>query len=257
MIAKFSVKKPFTVMVGVVLVLILGFVSFTRMTPDLLPSINLPYALVMTTYVGATPEEVEATVTKPIEQSMATLSGISSIQSVSSENVSMVILEFQEDVNMDTKTVEMREKLDTLGGAWDDMVGTPSIMKINPDMLPVVVAAVSVEGMDSEEISDFLDKNIIPRLEGTEGVASVSASGKISTQLNVLLSQKKIDEVNRKIQKVVTDQLDGTSRTSRMPGRSWRIRGGSWRKPTRLTRPAFRRRATDLRLPEWRFYPAR
>ena len=85
-------------MVGVVLVLILGFVSFTRMTPDLLPSINLPYALVMTTYVGATPEKVEATVTKPIEQSMATLSGISSIQSVSSENVSMVILEFQEDV---------------------------------------------------------------------------------------------------------------------------------------------------------------
>ena len=92
MIAKFSVKKPYTVVVAVILVLILGFVSFTKMTPDLLPSINLPYALVTTTYIGATPEEVEETVTKPIEQAMATLSGIDSIQSVSAENYSMVIL---------------------------------------------------------------------------------------------------------------------------------------------------------------------
>ena len=86
MLSKFSVKKPYTIIVGVVMVLILGFVSLTEMTADLLPSINLPYAVVMTTYVGASPEEVEAAVTKPIESSMATISNINEIMSVSAEN---------------------------------------------------------------------------------------------------------------------------------------------------------------------------
>ena len=208
MIAKFSVKKPYTVVVAVVLVLILGFVSFTKMTPDLLPSINLPYALITTTYIGATPEEVEETVTKPIEQSMATLSGIDSIQSVSAENYSMVILSFQENVNMDSKTVEMREKLDTLKGGWDDTVGTPSILKINPDMLPVVVAAVEVEGMDSEQITNYLKKELLPKIEGTDGVASVSVSGGITTQLNIVLSPDKINAINDQIQTKVAEQLD-------------------------------------------------
>lgn len=114
MLSKFSVKKPYTVMVGIVLVLILGVVSFMNMTTDLLPDINLPYALVMTTYPGASPEEVETVVTKPVEQAMATVSNIENIQSVSSENVSMVILEFSQTTNMDSVSLEMRENLDQI-----------------------------------------------------------------------------------------------------------------------------------------------
>ena len=82
------------------------------MTADLLPNMNLPYAAVMTTYPGASPEEVEASVTRPIEQSMATVSSIQQVQSVSQENVSMVILEFGQEADMDSVTLEMREKLD-------------------------------------------------------------------------------------------------------------------------------------------------
>lgn len=97
MISKFSVKKPYTVLVGVVLVLVLGYVSFTSMQTDLLPDMNLPYAIVYTTYIGASPEEVESTVTRPVEQAMATISNIENISSTSAENLSMVVLEFGSD----------------------------------------------------------------------------------------------------------------------------------------------------------------
>ena len=111
MLSRFSVKRPYTVLVAVAMTLILGFVSFTNMTADLLPSINLPYAIVMTTYVGASPEEVEAAVTKPIEASMATISNIENVSSVSNENYSVVILQFAETTDMDSVTIEMRESL--------------------------------------------------------------------------------------------------------------------------------------------------
>ena len=149
MISKFSVKKPYTVLVGVILVIVLGVVSFTKMTADLLPSINLPYVVVMTTYVGASPETVEMVVTKPVESAMATVSNIENVSSVSSENYSMVILQFAQTADMNAVSLEIRESLDQLESYWDDSVGSPIIMKLNPDMLPVMIAAVGVEGMDN------------------------------------------------------------------------------------------------------------
>ncbi len=199
MFPKFSVKKPYTVMVGIVLVVILGVVAFTNMTTDLLPSINLPYAVVMTTYVGASPEEVETVVTKPVEQAMATVSNIQNIQSVSSENVSMVILEFSQTTNMDSVSLEMRENLDQIKSYWSDSIGNPIIMKLNPDMLPVMVAAVEQDGMSSMEITDFVNENILSELESLEGVASISTSGSVEETVHVILSQKKIDLLNQQI----------------------------------------------------------
>ena len=114
MIGKFSVKKPYTVLVGVILALVLGVVSFTKMSTDLLPNISLSYAVVMTTYPGASPEEVETAVTKPVESAMALISNIESIQSISAENYSMVILEFNQSANMDSVSLEIRESLDDM-----------------------------------------------------------------------------------------------------------------------------------------------
>ena len=150
---KFSVKKPLTVFVAVIAILVLGVVSYTRMTPDLLPNMDFPYVMIMTTYPGATPEKVEQTVTKPMEQSMSTLEHIKEISSTSSENYSMVMLEFEEDVNMDTIGVDIQQQISVLSAAWDDMVGTPYVLKINPSMLPIEVAAVSMEGMDTIELT--------------------------------------------------------------------------------------------------------
>ena len=207
MISKFSVKKPYTVLVGVVLVIILGIVSFTRMTADLLPSISLPYVIVMTTYPGASPETVEMAVTQPVEAAMATVSNIESINSVSSENYSMVILEFAQTADMNAVSLEIRESLDQITSYWDDSIGNPIIMKLNPDMLPVMIAAVGVDGMDNAEISTYVQDSVMPELESIEGVASVTGTGLLEESVNVIIRQDKIDEVNEKIFAAIDDKM--------------------------------------------------
>ncbi|MCH1984294.1 efflux RND transporter permease subunit [Ruminococcus sp. OA3] len=207
MLSKFSVKKPYTVVVGVVLILILGFVSFTKMTTDLLPNINLPYAIVLTTYPGASPSEVEETVTKPIEEAMATVSNIENMQSVSRENLSLVILQFAQSTSMDSVSLEMRENLDQIGSYWDDTVGSPIIMKLNPEMMPVMVAAVEKDGLDSVAISDLTNQQILSDLESLEGVASVSTSGTVEESIQVVIRQEKIDEVNDRVKNAVSGEF--------------------------------------------------
>lgn len=199
MLSRFSVKKPYTVIVGIVLVIILGAVSLSKMSTDLLPSINLPYAIVITTYPGASPEQVEGVVTQPIEAAMASTSNIKNISSNSANNMSMVILEFEQTANMDSITVEMRESLDQISGYWPDTVSNPIIMKLNPDMMPIMIAAMEVDGMDSLAVSDYTDKELIPEIESVEGVASVTGTGLIEESVRVTLSQEKIDAVNAKI----------------------------------------------------------
>ncbi len=207
MLSKFSVKKPYTVLVGVVLVVVLGIVSFTKMTTDLLPSISLPYVIVMTTYPGASPETVETVVTKPVEASMATVSNIESISSTSSENYSLVILEFSQSTDMNAVSLEIRESLDQITSYWDDTIGNPIIMKLNPDMLPVMIAAVGVDGMEHAEISSYVQEYIEPELESIEGVASVSASGLLEERINVIIRPEKVEALNEKIYAAIDEKM--------------------------------------------------
>lgn len=199
MLSKFSVKRPYTVVVGVVLIIILGVVSFGNMTVDLLPSMNLPYAIVMTSYIGASPEEVEEIVTKPVEQTMATVSNIKTVQSVSNENASTVVLEFDQTANMDSVTIEMRESLDQIQGYWPDEVSNPIIMKLNPDMMPVLVAAVSAEGEDAVGASKLIEDQVIPEIESVEGVASVTVTGSIEEKVEITVNEEKVTELNDEI----------------------------------------------------------
>jgi len=205
---KFSVKKPLTVFVAVIAVLVLGVVAYFKMTPDLLPNMDFPYVIVMTTYPGATPEKVEEEVSKPLEQSMSTLEHIKEVSSTSSENVSMIVLEFEEAVNMDTIGVDIQQQIATLSAAWDDMVGTPYVMKINPSMLPVQVAALSMDGMDNIELTEFLNDTLLNKLEGIPGVARISATGMIQQELHVVLDQDLIDAANRKVMDAINRELD-------------------------------------------------
>lgn len=207
MLPRYSVKRPYTVLVGVVLILILGYVSFTSMQTDLLPDMTLPYAIVYTTYPGASPEEVETIVTRPVEQSMATISNIENVSSVSSENISMVILEFSQSANMDAVTIEMRENLDQIEGYWDDSIGSPIIMKLNPDMLPVMVAAMEDGDMSQSDLTDLVNNTILPELESIEGVASVSTTGTIEEQVQVTLREDKIKAVNRRVTQALDDKF--------------------------------------------------
>jgi len=206
--SKFSVKKPLTIFVAVIAVLVLGVVAYLKMTPDLLPNMDFPYVMIMTTYPGATPEKVENEITKPMEQSMSTLEHIKEVTSTSSENVSTVMLEFEESVNMDTIGVDIQQQISVLSAAWDDMVGTPYVLKINPSMLPVEVAGVSMEGMDTIALTEFLDDTLMNKLEGIPGVARISTTGAIEQELHVILDQKLIDAANQKVMDAINGELD-------------------------------------------------
>lgn len=207
MLAKLSVKKPYTVAVGVILVIVLGVISVMNMTTDLLPSMNLPYIVVYTPYVGASPEAVENTVTKPLEAALASVSELKSIASTSGDNVSVITLEFNDNASMDTAMLELNAKIDLVAPGWDDGVGTPTMIKVNPDMLPVVVASVDVEGLDIVALSDYVSDRLIGEMEGIDGVASVSAAGLIEEKVTVSIDQSLIDNVNSVILKEVDKEL--------------------------------------------------
>ncbi len=218
MLSSYSVRKPYTVVVAVILIFILGVVSFMNINTDLLPSINLPYSIIITSYPGASPEEVEMTVTKPIEQSMASISNIKSVRSVSNEHVSMVILEFTESTNMDSAVIEMRESLDMIATYMPEGVGSSNIMKINPDMMPVMVISAAMEGQDISESSAFIENTIIPELESVEGVASVEASGLIENDIHIILSDEKIQQINAQIKAAVEAQMKALAATTQQVG---------------------------------------
>ena len=164
--------------------------------------------MIMTTYPGASPEKVEGEVTRPLEQAMSTLEHIHEVSSTSSENYSMVMLEFEESANLDILGVDIQQAISTLSASWDEMVGTPYVLKINPSLLPVEVAAVAMEGMDTVELTEFLNDTLMNELEGISGVARISTEGMVEQKLHVILDQEKIDALNEKVHAAVNGKLD-------------------------------------------------
>lgn len=207
MFSKFSVKRPFTVFVSVILVIILGGVSFTEMTTDLLPKIDLPYVIVMTTYPGASPEKVEESVTKPLEKVLATSNGIENINSVSSENSSMIMLEFSQDMNMDSAMIDLSGKVDLVKGQLADEVSTPTLMKMNPDMMPIMVASIDINNKDIKETSKIVKKEVIPSFERIDGVASVDTMGILEESIKMTLDDSKIGKLNNKLKSSIDSKM--------------------------------------------------
>ena len=203
----FSVKKPYTIFVGVVIIIILGVVSFMNLTTDLLPSMELPYVAIITTYAGASPEKVEEQVSKVIEQGMMGISNIENVTSTSSENYSMVFLEFNGESNMDSIMIEISQELDVLESNLEEGVSTPIVMQINPDMLPVLMSAVDMEGAENAEVTEFVQNTLVPELESVDGVATVDTYGAIEKQIKIKLNQQKIDSINDKMVAAVSSKL--------------------------------------------------
>ena len=208
MLAKFSVKKPYTVFVAAILIIVLGVISFTNMITDLLPTMELPYVVVVTSYPGASPEKVEQMVTRPLEAVLGTSSGLKNISSVSGENSSMIVLEYLQDTNMDSVMIELSGSIDTVSARFEDGVGTPILLKISPDMIPIVVASVDREGMDIDELSKFTSDTIVPAFERIDGVASVTAGGLIEKQLEIVLDKERIDNLSKQVKEDIEKKLD-------------------------------------------------
>ncbi len=208
MISEYSVRKPYTVFVAVILIIVLGVISFMGMATDLLPTIDLPYVIVMTTYPGASPEKVEQTVTRPLEAALGTSGGLDNISSISNENASIIILEFVQSTNMDSAMIELTGMIDTVEAYFPDMVGTPTVLKISPDMLPIVVASVDREGMAVDELSTFTTESVIPAFERIDGVASVTANGLIEKQYELKIDENSIRELSDQVRSEVEELLE-------------------------------------------------
>ncbi len=206
--SKFSVKKPFTVFVMIVVMIMVGAVSLTKMQMDLLPEISLPYLIVITTYPGASPEKIESTVSEPLESSLGTISGVKNVVSFSYENYSMVELEFEDGTDMDSVLVKVSTAIDTVYATFPEECGIPSIMELSTDMMASEYLAVAYEGKDMEELSRFVESDIMPEFERLNGVASVTTMGLIEQTLQIELNQSKINDLNARILAVAQDALD-------------------------------------------------
>ena len=204
---KFSVKKPFTILVAVILVIVLGFVSLSGMQTDLLPNMNLPYLMVVTTYPGASPERVESDVTQPLESSLSTINGVKNVTSQSNENFSMIVLEFEDDTDMDSAMVKASTAINQMGDSLPDLASAPTLIEMSPDMMATQYVAVDCEGMDIFELSKYAEEEIIPNLERVNGVASISTTGLVEQTVQITLDQDKIDEVSDKLLVRVSDRL--------------------------------------------------
>ena len=207
----FSVKKPLTVYVVVLAILVLGVVAYLKMTPDLMPNMDYPYVILVTSDPGASPESVEKEITKPLEKSMATLDQLKSITSSSQNSVSMVVLEFEDDANMDSLGIDIQQKISSLQGDWDDTVSTPYMLKLNPSMIPVMVGAISSSEMDVGELSDFVEEELADKLTGITGVASVEITGTMDRQMNVVLDAEKLAALTETIRQKAGDALNKVS----------------------------------------------
>lgn len=210
MISKYSVKRPYTVVVAVILTILLGVISFTGMKTDLLPSLDLPFVVVITPYPGASPEKVEQLVTRPMEAALGTSGGLNSISSVSSENSSVIFMEYVEGTNMDSAMIELSGSIDQVKARLEEGIGAPILMRISPDMLPVLVASVDVEGMELDELSQFTEEEIMPSFERIDGVAAVTGSGLVEPRLEVALIPEKIEALNQRVQEYILAELDKT-----------------------------------------------
>lgn len=205
--SKYCVKKPYTVVVAVVMVIVLGVISFMNMVTDLLPAMELPYVVVVTTMPGASPEQVESQITAPLEAGLGTVNGVTNVTSTSSENVSTVVLEFDGGTNMDSAMVNLSTAVDQVRGALPDTAGNPMLLQISPDMLPVMIAAVDMEGMDVYQLTDFASETVIPAFERQAGVASVSGTGLVEKSVEIRLNEEKIEAINTKVLASVDEKL--------------------------------------------------
>ncbi len=204
---KFSVKKPFTVLVAVIMVLMLGFVSISNMQTNLLPDVSTPYLMVVTVYPGASPERVESEVSDVMQNALGTVAGVEKVTATSAENYSLLLMQFSDDTDMNSAMVKVSNKVDQTTASLPSSCLTPSIIEYSLNMNAFMTVAVSREGSDVYDLSEFVSDTLVPYVERKGGVSSVSANGLIEKMVQVQLSQEKIDAINAKLLEVIDVQL--------------------------------------------------
>ncbi|MGP4069297.1 efflux RND transporter permease subunit [Halobacillus sp. B29] len=196
-----SVKRPVGVIMIVAAILALGFVSLRSLTIDLYPEIDLPIAVVSTSYEGAAPQEVEELVSRPVESSVSSIEGLEVLQSQSQAGASLVLLQFNTGVDLDSTLLQVRENVDQARAALPDGAGEPSVLRFDPQQLPIMTVGLS--GDDPEELQQVAENRLVPFLERQEGVASVSIEGGKVREVQVLVDRAQMAQYGLDSQTIV------------------------------------------------------
>ncbi len=201
-VSKFSVKHPTMMLIVFLVLTVLGVYSATSLPLDLMPDMNIPYVLVSTTYSNASPSEVENKVTETLESSLSGISGLKHITSTSSKGSSMIMLEFTTDTDMSEATGTIRDRIDMVRNYLPDDAESPTIMKIDMNMMPVMALAISSDDMSAEQLRTLASDTIKPRLQQIDGVASVSIMGGRERAIRVEISKQNLAAMDLSITSV-------------------------------------------------------
>lgn len=212
-IADVSVDRPLAITMLILAMVIVGIYFTPKLAVDLMPDMEIPVAVVMTTYSGASPAEVEKNVTEPMESVMATVSDIKELSSISQYGSSLVIVQFEWGTDMDTAINNMREKTDLVKGTLPDDADVPTLIKLDINSTPIIT--YSLKGADLVSLNTLADDTIVPRLERINGVASVSTSGGREREIQVHLDPAKLNaygiSVAQVIQAIGSDSVTGSA----------------------------------------------
>lgn len=227
---KICIKRPVTTIMVMFIAILAGVVSLMNLKLDLMPQMDIPIAVVSTTYVGAGPEEIESLITEPIEEAMGTVSNVDSITSTSSANSSMVLVQFADGTDIDMAAVDMRENLDLIRSTLPEDAGDPLVMKIDLASMSSMMIGVHGGSMDMEELTTLLEDSIVNRLERIEGVASVSLTGAVEDEVQVILNPERMEGYG-----LSTAQLIGTLQAENLNLPAGEIEQGTARLQLRST----------------------
>ncbi|MFF2888171.1 efflux RND transporter permease subunit [Paenibacillus sp. NPDC057967] len=174
-VIKFSLNNKFALWIMTLIILFSGLYAGTSMKMETIPDITIPIVSVTTVYPGAAPEEVMEKVTKPIEQRTRNLSGVNNVSSTSFENASSVVIEYTYETDMDKAAEEVKSLLSEL--KFPEGVQAPGVSRISMNAFPVLSLSLSNDGLELDQLTKQVTENILPRLEGLDGVADVQISG--------------------------------------------------------------------------------
>jgi HAE1 family hydrophobic/amphiphilic exporter-1 len=194
-LSRSAVEKPTTWLIIFIVLAITGIYCATMLPIDLMPDMDIPYVACVTTYTGASPEEVERSVTKPLESALSSVSGIKHIHSTSSEGRSVVLLEMNYGVNLDATSNSMRDYIDRVRNKLPTNCDSPLIIKIDPSMMPIM--AIGMNGnRTTYELYDMADNTIDPLLQSVEGVSSITIAGGSEESINISVPRNRLEAYN-------------------------------------------------------------
>ncbi|MCQ6560831.1 efflux RND transporter permease subunit [Paenibacillus mendelii] len=190
-IIRFSLNNKFAIWIMTLIVVAGGLYSGLSMKQETIPNINVPILMVNTVYVGAAPEEVADNVSKPLEQRIENLNGVTSVSSTSSENVSSIVVEYDYSKDLKEAEAELRDIVD--GYEKPEGAQDPQISKISLNDFPVVSLSVSGKGMSLEEVTKLVESELKPALEGIDGIGTVAISGQNVKEVVLVFNKDKMD----------------------------------------------------------------